>query len=70
MQNQTYFAVGWDLSEINLDDLRQIMPGATEEMLTILGVEGSIASRTSHGGPAADAFARQLSEAERLLTES
>ncbi len=45
-------ARGCQLEELPLDVLREIEPGITEEVFEVLGVERSVASRTSFGGTA------------------
>jgi argininosuccinate lyase len=62
-------ARGLDLCEISVEQLRELLPEATDQVVAMLTVDGSIASRTSYGGPAAEAFALQLEEAERALSE-
>jgi argininosuccinate lyase len=43
---------GADLEELALDDLRSVEPRITAAALAVLGVDSSVASRTSHGGTA------------------
>ena len=59
---------GVDLNGLTLADMQKVEPGITEEIFEVLGVENSVASRTSFGGTApanvaaavADAKARYL----------
>jgi argininosuccinate lyase len=43
---------GCDLSDLTLADMRGAHPDIREEVFAVLGVENSVASRTSHGGTA------------------
>ncbi len=55
---------GTGLEDLTLDDLRTIEPRVTEAVFAVLGVENSVASRTSYGGTAPTAVKAQ---AERWL---
>jgi argininosuccinate lyase len=50
---------GIGLEELSLDAMRAIEPGITEAVFAVLGVENSVASRTSYGGTAPDNVRRQ-----------
>jgi argininosuccinate lyase len=41
---------GVDLDGLSLDDMREVEPGITDEVYSVLGVDNSVASRTSFGG--------------------
>ena len=43
---------GVGLEDLSLEDLRSVEPRITENVLSVLGVENSVASRTSYGGTA------------------
>ena len=43
---------GCDLSELSLAELQSGHPGITQEVYSVLGVDNSVASRTSYGGTA------------------
>ncbi len=43
---------GVDLPELSLEEMRSVEPGITEDVFSVLTVERSVASRTSHGGTA------------------
>ncbi|MBO6633216.1 argininosuccinate lyase [Parvibaculum sp.] len=43
---------GCDLDGLSLDDMREVEPGITDEVYSVLGVDNSVASRTSYGGTA------------------
>ena len=45
---------GCDLPDLPLDDMRSVEPAITEDVYSVLGVENSVASRTSYGGAAPD----------------
>jgi argininosuccinate lyase len=50
---------GIGLEELSLQDMRAIEPGITDAVFAVLGVENSVASRTSYGGTAPDNVRRQ-----------
>ena len=41
---------GVDLDGLSLDEMREVEPGITDEVYSVLGVDNSVASRTSFGG--------------------
>ena len=43
---------GVDLDGLTLDEMREAEPGITDEVYSVLGVDNSVASRTSFGGTA------------------
>ena len=43
---------GVDLADLSLEEMRQVEPRITEDVYSVLGVENSVASRTSFGGTA------------------
>ena len=45
---------GIDLDALTLDEMKSVEPGITEEIYSVLGVDNSVASRTSFGGTAPD----------------
>ena len=45
---------GVDLDALTLDEMKSVEPGITEEIYSVLGVDNSVASRTSFGGTAPD----------------
>ena len=47
-------AKGCDLPDLTLEDMQGVEPAITGDVYSVLGVENSVASRTSHGGTAPD----------------
>ena len=45
---------GVDLDGLTLDEMREVESGITDEVYSVLGVDNSVASRTSFGGTAPD----------------
>ncbi|HET9069129.1 MAG TPA: argininosuccinate lyase, partial [Amaricoccus sp.] len=45
---------GVDLAGLELEAMRAVHPGILPEVFQVLGVENSVASRTSYGGTAPD----------------
>jgi argininosuccinate lyase len=43
---------GCDLPELSLDQMQSVHAGITEAIFDVLGVDNSVASRTSYGGTA------------------
>jgi len=43
---------GCDLPDLSLEDMRTVNAGITQAVFDVLGVENSVASRTSYGGTA------------------
>ena len=55
-----------DLSDLSLAEMQSVEPGITMDIFSVLTVEASVASRTSHGGTAPANVAR---EAARWLEQ-
>ena len=53
-------ARGCDLPDLTLDELRAEHSAITEEVYSVLGVDNSVASRTSYGGTAPDQVRAQI----------
>jgi len=51
-------ARGCDLSGLSLADMQSVEPAITDDVFSVLTVEASLASRTSHGGTAPSNVAR------------
>ena len=47
-------AKGCDLADLPLSDMQAVEPGIHDEVFTVLGIDNSVASRTSFGGTAPD----------------
>ncbi len=45
---------GIDLDGLTLEEMREVEPGITDEVYSVLGVDNSVASRTSFGGTSPD----------------
>jgi argininosuccinate lyase len=45
---------GTDLDGLTLEEMREVESGITDEVYSVLGVDNSVASRTSFGGTAPD----------------
>ena len=53
---------------LTIDEMREVDPGITEDVYSVLGVENSVTSRTSFGGTAPDNVRAQVKAArERFL---
>jgi argininosuccinate lyase len=52
-------ARGVELAELTLAEMQAVEPRITEDVFSVLGVEASVASRTSHGGTAPAIVARE-----------
>ena len=50
---------GVDLAGLTLEEMRSVEPGITEAVFSVLSVEASVGSRTSHGGTAPVNVARE-----------
>ncbi len=60
---------GCGLEDLTLADMRGVEPAITDDVFTVLGVEASVASRTSLGGTAPDNVRAQAAAArKRFLT--
>ena len=53
-------AQGLDLDRLSLEEMRAVEPRVTDEVFAVLGVENSVASRTSYGGTAPDQVRQQV----------
>ena len=60
---------GADLGAVSSDDLRAAHPSLTSEMLLVLDVDASVASRDSHGATSPRMIAEQLARIESLLDD-
>lgn len=57
-----------DLADLSLADMQGVEPGITDDVFSVLGVENSLASRTSHGGTAPENVRASVKAArERFL---
>ncbi|MBN8631115.1 MAG: argininosuccinate lyase [Rhodobacterales bacterium] len=51
---------GCDLPDLSLAEMNSVHPGINQEIYSILGVDNSVRSRTSHGGTAPDQVRAQI----------
>ena len=51
---------GCDLNELTLDEMNSVHAGITQEVFGVLGVDNSVASRTSYGGTAPEQVRAQI----------
>jgi argininosuccinate lyase len=58
---------GRDLPDLTLADMQGIHPGITEAVFGVLGVDNSVASRTSYGGTAPDRVRAQVARWREVL---
>jgi argininosuccinate lyase len=59
---------GCEIGALALDAMQKVEPAITAEVYGVLGVENSVASRTSYGGTAPDCVRAQIRAArERFL---
>jgi argininosuccinate lyase len=56
-----------DLTDLTIEDIRQFAPEATEDVLSQLSVEASVAARSSFGGTAPSEVRRQIRKARGML---
>jgi argininosuccinate lyase len=56
---------GCGLEDLSLAEMREVEPGITEDVFTVLGVDNSVRSRKSYGGTAPDNVRHQAAEARR-----
>jgi argininosuccinate lyase len=61
--------LGCDLPDLRDDQLAELSPHLTPRVREVLGVEGSVASRTGRGGTAPDRVREQLVEAVERVRE-
>jgi len=70
---QTGALVAWciennkELTDLTIDEIRQFAPKAGDEILSLLTVESSVATRKLKGGPAPSEVKRQIEEARQRL---
>jgi argininosuccinate lyase len=57
---------GCALAELDLDDLRSVEPGITEDVFEVLDIDRSAASRTSQGGTAPENVRRAILAAKEI----
>ncbi len=60
-------ARGCDLPDLSLDDMKSVHPGITNAVFDVLGVENSVASRTSYGGTAPQNVRAQIARWKEKL---
>ena len=60
-------AKGCDLPELTLSDMQSVHPDITEAVFDVLGVDNSVASRTSYGGTAPDQVRAQVARWTEIL---
>jgi argininosuccinate lyase len=58
---------GRDLPDLTLADMQGVHPGITEAVFGVLGVDNSVASRTSYGGTAPDQVRAQVARWREVL---
>ena len=56
-----------DLSDLSLDDMRSVHGDISEDVFAVLGVDNSVASRTSYGGTAPDQVRAQVAAWSKRL---
>ncbi|WOI56363.1 argininosuccinate lyase [Palleronia sp. LCG004] len=61
---------GCDLPDLSLEDMQNAHPAITERVFDVLGVDNSVASRTSYGGTAPSNVQDQAQRWRKLLSES
>jgi argininosuccinate lyase len=60
-------ALGIDLPALTLAQMQEVHPGITEGVFTVLGVDNSVASRTSYGGTAPSQVRLQVNRWKEVL---
>jgi argininosuccinate lyase len=60
-------AEGMDLPDLTLDQMKSAHDAITEDVFTVLGVDNSVASRTSYGGTAPDQVRMQIARWKERL---
>ena len=58
---------GVDLPELTLEQMKSAHPAITDDVFTVLGVDNSVASRTSYGGTAPDQVRAQVARWKEAL---
>ncbi len=61
-------AEGKDLPDLTLDQMKSAHEAITDDVFTVLGVDNSVASRTSYGGTAPDQVRAQIARWKEILT--
>jgi argininosuccinate lyase len=56
---------GCGLEDMSLADMQSVEAGITEDVFEVLGVDNSVASRTSFGGTAPENVAEQVKSARK-----
>jgi argininosuccinate lyase len=57
-----------DLPELTLEDMQSVHAGITKSVFDVLGVDNSVASRTSYGGTAPDNVRAQIARWKKDLS--
>lgn len=60
-------AKGCDLPDLSLAEMQEVHDGITEDVFTVLGVQNSVASRTSYGGTAPANVREQVARWQKAL---
>ena len=60
-------AKGCDLPDLSLDDLQSVHDGITSDIFEVLGVNNSVASRTSYGGTSPAQVRTQVARWKEIL---
>jgi argininosuccinate lyase len=60
-------ARGCDLPDLTLAEMQAVHPGITAAVFDVLGVDNSVASRTSHGGTAPVRVREQVARWKEML---
>jgi argininosuccinate lyase len=58
---------GCDLPDLSLGDMQKVHKGITQAVFDVLGVENSVASRTSYGGTAPSEVRKQVARWKETL---
>ena len=58
---------GCDLPDLTLDDMKSVHDAITDDVFSVLGVENSVASRTSYGGTAPEQVRAQIDRWKKVL---
>ena len=60
-------AKGCDLPDLSLAEMQEVHDGIIEDVFTVLGVQNSVASRTSYGGTAPANVREQVARWQEAL---
>ncbi len=63
-------AKGIDLAGLSLAEMQAVEPGITQAVFDVLGVDASVASRTSYGGTAPENVAREAARWQAVLKKA